>query len=60
MAMAGVSGDPRAMVADLSAAADEDMAREAKVATVDPHSEAEGGFGREKFLPVTRHALLDG
>jgi len=59
MAMAGVSGDPRAMVADLSAAADEDMARAAKVATVDPHSEAEGGFGREKFLPVTRHALLD-
>ena len=59
MAMAGVSGDPRAMVADLSAAADEDMARAAKIATVDPHSEAEGGFGREKFLPVTRHALLD-
>ena len=36
-----------------------DAAADAKVATVDPHSEAAAGFGREKFLPVTRHALLD-
>jgi Protein of unknown function (DUF3754) len=59
MAMAGFFGDRRATAADLSAAPDDDMARAAKIATVDPHSEAEGGFRREKFLPVTRHALLD-
>ncbi len=29
------------------------------MATVDPHSEAAAQFRREKFLPVTRHALLD-
>ena len=28
-------------------------------ATVDPHSEAAAGLTREKFLPVTRNALLD-
>jgi hypothetical protein len=31
----------------------------AKPAAVDPHSEAAANLGREKFLPVTRHALLD-
>src|SRR5262245_7761457 len=30
-----------------------------RTATVDPHSDAAQGLGREKFLPVTRHALLD-
>jgi hypothetical protein len=59
MAIAGVIGDRRATVAELTAAPDDDMARAAKIATVDPHSVAEGGFGLEKFLPVTRHALLD-
>jgi hypothetical protein len=28
-------------------------------AAVDPHAEAAANLGREKFLPVTRHALLD-
>ena len=28
-------------------------------AAVDPHSEAAANLGREKFLPITRHALLD-
>ena len=31
----------------------------AKVATADPHSEAVAAGGREKFLPVTSHALMD-
>jgi hypothetical protein len=30
-----------------------------KAGTVDPHAEAAANLGREKFLPVTRHALLD-
>src|SRR5688572_12763599 len=31
----------------------------AKVAVADPHAQAAAKLGREKFLPVTRHALLD-
>jgi hypothetical protein len=31
----------------------------AKAAAVDPHAAAADNPGREKFLPVTRHALLD-
>ena len=31
----------------------------ARPAALDPHAEAAGRLGREKFLPVTRHALLD-
>jgi hypothetical protein len=31
----------------------------AKAAAVDPHAQAAANLGREKFLPVTRHALLD-
>jgi hypothetical protein len=31
----------------------------AKAAAVDPHVQAAGNTAREKFLPVTRHALLD-
>ncbi|MBO0765263.1 MAG: DUF3754 domain-containing protein [Hyphomicrobiaceae bacterium] len=30
-----------------------------KVAAADPHAQAASNLGREKFLPVTRHALLD-
>jgi uncharacterized protein DUF3754 len=30
-----------------------------KPAAVDPHAEAAANHGRERFLPVTRHALLD-
>jgi len=31
----------------------------AKPAAIDPHSDAATALVREKFLPVTRHALLD-
>jgi len=31
----------------------------APAAALDPHAEAAANLGREKFLPVTRHALLD-
>jgi hypothetical protein len=31
----------------------------AKTAAADPHAEAAANLGRERFLPVTRHALLD-
>jgi len=31
----------------------------AKPEAIDPHSQAAAEFAREKFLPVTRHALLD-
>jgi hypothetical protein len=31
----------------------------AQSAAIDPHSEAAANLGREKFLPITRHALLD-
>jgi hypothetical protein len=31
----------------------------AKAAAVDPHAQAAASLGREKFLPITRHALLD-
>jgi hypothetical protein len=31
----------------------------ARAAPVDPHAAAAGNLGREKFLPVTRHALMD-
>jgi hypothetical protein len=31
----------------------------AQSAAMDPHAEAAANLGREKFLPVTRHALLD-
>ena len=35
------------------------VASRAKVAIVDPHSQGAVGAHREKFLPVTSHALLD-
>jgi hypothetical protein len=41
------AADPRARAASAPAPA------------VDPHAPAAAGFTREKFLPVTRHALLD-
>ena len=44
------------MAAEPGAALDTDAA---KVASVDPHSQAAAGRVREKFLPVTRHALMD-
>jgi Protein of unknown function (DUF3754) len=37
----------------------ETAAPTAKAAAVDPHAQAAAGPEREKFLPVTRHALLD-
>lgn len=58
MAMASVSGDRRA-AAGLAAVPDGNVSPDAKFAAVDPHSEAAAGPAREKFLPVTRHALLD-
>jgi hypothetical protein len=56
--MAGVSGDRRA-AADLPAGPARNAALGARIATADPHAEAATGPVREKFLPVTRHALLD-
>src|SRR6202521_1627046 len=47
----GVNGGGIAEVAELG--------DDAKVASVDPHSKAAIGLSREKFLPVTRHALMD-
>ncbi len=44
---------------DRLAGAPEDEAAAGRVAVVDPHSQDTTGLGREKFLPVTRHALLD-
>ena len=58
MALASVSEGVGRGRDRLAGAPDSD-AVDAKVAAVDPHSEAAAGFGREKFLPVTRHALLD-
>lgn len=45
---ATVSASPRAPAADA-----------ADIARMDPHSEEAASLRREKFLPVTRHALLD-
>ena len=61
MAMAGVSRDVPASsgtagVADAPEAA---PGAAVMVAAEDPHSEAAAGSRREKFLPVTRHALMD-
>lgn len=51
-------------VADMSstmngASPDPAVAAPARAAAVDPHSEAAAALTREKFLPVTRHALMD-
>jgi hypothetical protein len=51
-------------VADISstmngASRDPAVTAPARAAAVDPHSEAGAALTREKFLPVTRHALLD-
>jgi hypothetical protein len=45
-------------VAEVEGEADRSTAA-ADVAAMDPHSEAAAAFRREKFLPVTRHALMD-
>ena len=61
MAMAGVSRDAHAV--DGTARAGETDGKSAaaavEVAVEDPHSGPGGANRREKFLPVTRHALMD-
>lgn len=51
MTAAGMSGTADEMGAAAPPAA--------RAAGVDPHGQAAANLGREKFLPVTRHALLD-
>ena len=56
--MAGASSDVEA--AGIAARmTDQDEAVPGRVAEVDPHSPAAVGSRREKFLPITRHALMD-
>jgi hypothetical protein len=61
MAVASISGgaDRRDREAARAAAGQAATGADSKATTVDPHSEAAAAGGREKFLPVTRHALLD-
>jgi uncharacterized protein DUF3754 len=61
MAMAGVSRDLQASggTADAADLGEKAPGSAGKVAVADPHSEAAIGTRREKFLPVTRHALMD-
>lgn len=59
MAMASVSGNRGSVAAGLTAAPDANPAIAAKVANVDPHAQGAAAFRGERFLPVTRHALLD-
>ncbi len=61
MALAGVSRDVPASSSTAGAADTPEAAPGAVVAVAaeDPHSEAAVGSRREKFLPVTRHALMD-
>jgi uncharacterized protein DUF3754 len=61
MAVASISRDADGADRGAAQTAPGDAApgADSRVATVDPHSETASGFGREKFLPVTRHALLD-
>jgi hypothetical protein len=47
------------IVETVSGTADEAAAASARPVAVDPHSQAAAGQVRERFLPVTRHALLD-
>jgi hypothetical protein len=54
MAIASISTGTGSLAIETDARADM-----VKVATADPHSEAAASLRREKFLPVTRHALLD-
>jgi Protein of unknown function (DUF3754) len=57
MAMAGVSGDAHAPGGAARAA--QPPAGAVTVAVDDPHAGAAAANRREKFLPVTRHALMD-
>ena len=61
MAMAGVSRDIPASRGTVGAAelGEAVPGTAVTVAVADPHSEAATGTRREKFLPVTRHALMD-
>ena len=57
MAMAGVSRDVQASGG--TARAEKAPGAQVTVAVEDPHSGPGGANRREKFLPVTRHALMD-
>ena len=46
-------------IAETVRGAADDATATARPAVIDPHSDAAAGMAREKFLPVTRHALLD-
>ena len=46
-------------IAETVSGAADDATASARPAAIDPHSDAAAGTAREKFLPVTRHALLD-
>ena len=56
MVAAGVSGADSGVTSGVDDGA---TVPNGKVATADPHSEAAAGRVREKFLPVTRSALMD-
>lgn len=56
MAVADISSTMHPVAGNAAQAA---SAAPAAPATVDPHSAAAAALAREKFLPVTRHALMD-